>query len=131
MRLCPAGAQTPIGAGLAFAMQYEGKPNVAIAMYGDGAANQGQLFEVGRYKLKSAVAFKAPVEITRSLQARGFIPCVYRVISWFQAFAFTCNLCRYFEALNIAALWDLPLIYVCENNHYGGAVQFALCWTQA
>mmetsp|Transcript_11855 Transcript_11855/g.30016 ORF Transcript_11855/g.30016 Transcript_11855/m.30016 type:complete len:407 (+) Transcript_11855:44-1264(+) len=24
-----------------------------------------------------------------------------------------------FEALNIAALWDLPVVYVCENNHFG------------
>ncbi|KAF2112649.1 dehydrogenase E1 component-domain-containing protein [Lophiotrema nucula] len=39
------GAQVPVGAGIAFANQYEGKNNVTIALYGDGASNQGQVFE--------------------------------------------------------------------------------------
>lgn len=59
------GAQVPLGCGLAFAQKYSKDESVTFAIYGDGAANQGQLF----------------------------------------------------EALNISALWDLPVIFVCENNH--------------
>ncbi|KAJ4961457.1 hypothetical protein NE237_021367 [Protea cynaroides] len=61
------GAQVPLGIGISFAQKYNKEGTVTFASYGDGAANQGQLF----------------------------------------------------EALNIAALWDLPAILVCENNHYG------------
>ncbi|KAI5289584.1 alpha subunit of pyruvate dehydrogenase [Ascosphaera acerosa] len=39
------GAQVPVGAGLAFAQQYAGEKNTTMALYGDGAANQGQVFE--------------------------------------------------------------------------------------
>eukprot|EP00057_Strongylocentrotus_purpuratus_P033303 XP_790922.4 PREDICTED: probable pyruvate dehydrogenase E1 component subunit alpha, mitochondrial [Strongylocentrotus purpuratus] len=61
------GAQVPLGAGIALALKYTDKKNVCISLYGDGAANQGQVF----------------------------------------------------EAYNIAKLWDLPCIFVCENNKYG------------
>jgi hypothetical protein len=37
----------PLGAGLAFAQRYLKKDNVCFTYYGDGAANQGQVFEVG------------------------------------------------------------------------------------
>ncbi|CAO3587021.1 unnamed protein product [Absidia cylindrospora] len=61
------GAQVPLGAGIAFAQKYNEIPSVTFALYGDGASNQGQVF----------------------------------------------------EAFNMAKLWELPCVFVCENNKYG------------
>jgi pyruvate dehydrogenase E1 component alpha subunit len=61
------GAQVPIGTGLAFAHKYKGNKNVSLTYFGDGSANQGQVY----------------------------------------------------EAMNMAALWKLPVVYIIENNRYG------------
>ncbi|NIY72682.1 pyruvate dehydrogenase (acetyl-transferring) E1 component subunit alpha [Marivivens donghaensis] len=59
-------AQVPLGAGLAFADKYNGTDNVTFTYFGDGAANQGQVY----------------------------------------------------ETYNMAQLWDLPVVFVIENNQY-------------
>ncbi len=60
------GAQVPLGAGLAFAHKYREDGGVCLAYFGDGAANQGQVY----------------------------------------------------ETFNMASLWDLPIVFVIENNQY-------------
>ena len=132
------GTSPPLGTGLAFAHKYLKKPNVVVAIYGDGAANQVRFvesmhniwFEIflnsrlihdtrdenfweaqltplvwifTRYKVQNTPIYSTPT-VLWTLHVQG----------------------QLYEAQNLAALWDLPLILLIENNHVSQL--FSLCY---
>lgn len=68
------GAQVPVGAGLAFAHKYQDKKTATVILYGDGASNQGQVFEA----FNMAKLWKLPALFGCESE---FFPLCYTILS--------------------------------------------------
>ena len=75
----------PLGAGIALAHQYRNIGRVCVTLFGDGAANQGQVTSLQKFVIyfkKTGVVFIAFRNFSRSklLLFSGF----YRIISFYE-----------------------------------------------
>ncbi len=66
------GSNIPVATGCALAAKVQGRDNVSVVFFGDGASSQGSLH----------------------------------------------------ESMNLASIWDLPVLFVCENNRYAESTPF-------
>ena len=71
------GAQVPIGTGVAFAQKYREEKNCTFALYGDGASNQGQVFE--SFNMVSII-----------VHAFLWLACLFFFFLWLVAAFFSC-----------------------------------------
>lgn len=69
------GAQVPLGAGIAFAAKYRNKKAVCFSLYGDGASNQGQVFEA--YNIAKLLDIPA-IFVCENNGLCFFIFCIFR-----------------------------------------------------
>ena len=66
------GSNIPVATGCALSAKVQGKDNVSVVFFGDGASSQGSLH----------------------------------------------------ESMNLASIWNLPVLFVCENNRYAESTPF-------
>lgn len=89
------GAQVPLGAGIAFASKYLDKPATTFTLYGDGASNQGQVFE----------AFNMVSSCDTTFENSSFIRCRPN-----------CGTCRVSSSVRTISMEWVPLLPVLRRT---------------